>query len=390
MVSQQRIPGVYREETFPAPAPELITGVPAFLGFAEKGPVNQAQRLTLWPQFAEIFGKPLPEGYLYRAVEGFFSNGGTLCYALRLSEEGSSPKEALSEALKNLESALKNLESLDAVDLICAPDIVAGNPAKDMVVQMQKSILEHCNRMGDRFAILDSPSFSPGAEIANEILKHRQTLDSPNAALYFPWIKIETGSYIPPCGHIAGVYARCDREVGPHKAPANYVLEGVLDLQFEVSDTQVAALNSESAGVNVLRAFRGRGIRIWGARTLSDDPIWGYINVRRLFLTAGRWIERNLAGVAFEPNDYKLWVRIERELTAYFQSLFEGGALKGSTPQEGFYVKCDAETNPPEMRDAGKVVTEIGLAPTIPNEFIVVRLIHGTTGVSLTQTSLSQ
>jgi phage tail sheath protein FI len=381
--SQQRIPGVYREEIFPAPAPELITGVPAFLGYAEKGNVNKAEPLTLWPQFAETFGQPLPEGYLYRAVEGFFSNGGRLCYAVRLQQEGNiSPKDALS-------NALQELESLDAVDLICAPDIVGGNWATDRVRQMQVAVLQHCERMGDRFAILDSPNLSAAAQIP-EILEHRQHLQSPNAALYFPWIKIESGSYIPPCGHIAGVYARSDGDIGPHQAPTNYVLEGVLDLQFEVSDTQVAALNSESAGVNVLRAFRGRGIRIWGARTLSSDPIWGYINVRRLFLTAGRWIERNLRDVAFEPNDYKLWVRIERELTAYFQSLFERGALKGSTPQEGFYVKCDAETNPPEMRDAGKVVTEIGLAPTIPNEFIVVRLIHGTTGVSMNQTSLSQ
>jgi phage tail sheath protein FI len=382
--SQQRIPGVYREEIFPAAAPELITGVPAFLGYAQEGPINLAQRLTLWPQFKEIFGQPQEKGYLYRAVEGFFSNGGRLCYAVRLQQEGISPQEALSKALKEL-------ESLDAVDLICAPDIVGESRAIDIVRKMQEAVLQHCDQMGDRFAILDSPSLSTAAQIP-QILEHRQHLQSTNGALYFPWIKIETGSYIPPCGHIAGVYARCDREVGPHQAPANYVLEGVLDLQFEVSDTELDKLNPESevAGVNVVRAFRGRGIRIWGARTLSDDPIWRYINVRRLFLTAGRWIERNLAGVAFEPNDYKLWVRIERELTTYFQSLFEGGALKGSTPQEGFYVKCDAETNPPEVRDAGKVVTEIGLAPTIPNEFIVVRLIHGTTGLSVTQTSLSQ
>jgi phage tail sheath protein FI len=382
MVSQQKIPGVYREEIFPAPPPELIAGVPAFLGFAEKGPVNEAQRLTLWPQFAETFGQPLPEGYLYRAVEGFFSNAGSLCYAVRLSEEEDiSPQEALSKALQEL-------ESLDAVDLICAPDIVRGNPATDLVRQMQAAILEHCDRMGDRFAILDSPSLFAAAQIP-EILQHRQQLGSANAALYFPWIKIESGSYMPPCGHIAGVYARSDGDVGVHQAPANYLLEGVVDLQVNLSDTDFIALNPESevAGVNCLRAFRGRGIRIWGARTLSSDPIWRYINVRRLFLTAGRWIERNVSDVAFEPNDYRLWVRIERELTGYFQSLLERGALKGTIPQEAFYIKCDAETNPPEVRDAGTVVTEIGLAPTIPNEFIVVRLIHGTTGVSMTPSS---
>ncbi|MCU0517702.1 MAG: phage tail sheath family protein, partial [Oscillatoria sp. Prado101] len=151
--SQQRIPGVYREEIFPAAAPELITGVPAFLGYAQEGPINLAQRLTLWPQFKEIFGQPQEKGYLYRAVEGFFSNGGRLCYAVRLQQEGISPQEALSKALKEL-------ESLDAVDLICAPDIVGESRAIDIVRKMQEAVLQHCDQMGDRFAILDSPSLS--------------------------------------------------------------------------------------------------------------------------------------------------------------------------------------------------------------------------------------
>jgi hypothetical protein len=122
---------------------------------------------------------------------------------------------------------------------------------------------------------------------------------------------------------------------------------------------------------------------------LSEEPIWRYINVRRLFITVGRWIELNLADVVFEPNDYKLWIRIERELTVYFESLLLDGALQGDNPEEAFYVKCNAETNPPDAEKNGVVVTEIGLAPTVPNEFIVVRLIHGTTGVSLNPLSHS-
>lgn len=371
------IPGVYKEEIFPASPPELISGVPAFLGFADKGPIEEPQRLTLWPQFAEKFGMQLSEGYLYRAVEGFFSNGGNLCYVIRLAQ-GISLKEALVRSLAQL-------ESLDEVDLICAPDIVGNNIGKEGMQEMQAAIVEHCDRVGDRFAILDSPNVLTRSQIP-EILQYQKKLRSANAALYFPWIKIENGSYIPPCGHVAGVYARSDREIGPHKAPANYILNGVLDLQIDLSEADFTQLNPEDrvAGINCARAFRGRGIRIWGARTLSDDPAWGYVNVRRLFLTIMRWIERNLTDVAFESHDYKLWVRIERELTTYLQSLFAQGALKGNSPQEGFYVKCDAETNPPEVRDTGKVVTEIGLAPTIPQEFIVVRLIHGTTGVIVT------
>lgn len=372
-------PGVYKEEIFPASIPELITGVAAFLGFAQKGPINEPQRLTLWPQFVEIFGISVLEGYLYHAVEGFFSNGGNLCYVVRLKQEEISRKEALL-------IALRELESVDEVDLICAPDIWSGNLAKEQVQEMQSAILDHCDRMGDRFAILDSPNFPAGAQVS-EILQHRQSLQSDNGALYFPWIKIESGSYIPPCGYVAGIYAKCDREVGVHRPPANYLLEGVLDVQIDLSEADFATLNPKNqvAQINCLRALRGRGIRIWGARTLSSDPAWSYISVRRLFLTVGRWCERNLADVAFEPNDYKLWVRIERELITYLQSLFDAGALKGNTSQEGFYVKCDSETNPPEIRDAGKVVTEIGLAPAIPNEFIVIRLIHGNAGVILTQ-----
>jgi hypothetical protein len=108
-----------------------------------------------------------------------------------------------------------------------------------------------------------------------------------------------------------------------------------------------------------------------------------YVNVRRLFLTAGRWIQRNLAGAVFEPNDAGLWARIERELTAYFSTFFQRGALKGQSAQEAFYVKCNAETNPPEEREAGRLITEIGLAPGLPHEFVIVRIVHGASGVTI-------
>ena len=122
---------------------------------------------------------------------------------------------------------------------------------------------------------------------------------------------------------------------------------------------------------------------MWGARTLSRDPAWAHIGVRRLFMTVARWIERNLAGVAFEPNDPRLWSRITRELTVYLTRLFQRGALRGATPEQAFFVKCDAETNPPEVREAGQVVSEIGLAPSLPSEFVVVRLAQSASGVSL-------
>jgi len=160
-----------------------------------------------------------------------------------------------------------------------------------------------------------------------------------------------------------------------HKAPANEELEGVVDLAVHLTDADQAQLNP--VGVNALRAFPGRGIRVWGARTLSRNAAWTYVNVRRLFLTATRWIELSLADAVFEPHDTRLWNRITRELTTYFEGLFRAGALRGRTAAEAFFVKCDGETNPPEVRETGRVVTVIGLAPAVPNEFVVVRIIHG-------------
>jgi phage tail sheath protein FI len=173
---------------------------------------------------------------------------------------------------------------------------------------------------------------------------------------------------VPPCGHVAGVYARTDEPTGIRKAPANEVLYGVLDLRWHLSDKDqgsfFAAGNDEvpPGAVNCLRAFPGRGIRIWGARTLAKDPSWRYVNVRRLFLTAIRWIEWHMTATAFEPNGPDLWPRIQRELNAYCFELFRRGALKGATTNEAFYVRCDADINPPEMRDNGIVVAEVGLA----------------------------
>ncbi|MEG4495022.1 phage tail sheath subtilisin-like domain-containing protein [Microcoleus sp. D3_18_C4] len=385
MLTQRKTPGVYLEEIFPAPSTELITGVPVFLGIraaknAEPRDVNQPKLLKLWPQFEQFFVQASSESYLAHAVRGFFENGGRLCYVVPLQ----------SAEQNALEQGLAAIESLDTIDLVCAPDIMRQSSESEQV-EMQKLVLKHCDKMGDRFAILDS---LPNKE---KIAEQRNSLQSDNGALYFPWIKVLDPAIqklipstqklieVPPCGHIAGIYAQSDRTYGFPQTPANYPLEGVLDLSVSLSSDEQDALNlNELPSINCLRVLKGRGIRIWGGRTLSQNPDWQYINVRRLFLTVLRWIERNLEDVVFEPNDFKLWVRIERELTTYLESLLRKGALQGRTPQEAFYIKCDSETNPPEMRDIGTVVTEIGLAPTKPNEFIVVRLIHGTAGVNST------
>jgi phage tail sheath protein FI len=249
--------------------------------------------------------------------------------------------------------------------------------ARAAAVAMQRQVLEHCDRTGDRMALLDSV---PG-DGRDGVLEQRGRLAGTNGALYFPWLVADGGARVPPCGHVAGVYARGDAAVGVHKAPANERLQGVQDVEVLVDDAVQRDLHP--AGINCIRAFRGRGVRVWGARTLSPDPAWTHVGVRRVFLTLRRWIALNLPGVAFEPNQPLLWARIGREVRAYLEELYRRGALRGRSPAEAFYVRCDASTNPPEARDAGLVVTEIGLAPAVPGEFVVVRYTHGPGGVEL-------
>lgn len=377
MQTNYRVPGVYLEQIFPTPTPEFTTGVPAFLGLTKdkdgKGndiPCYIPQLVTLWPQFGQFFGEPLPDSYLSDAVRGFFENGGRMCYVVRLKDR---TREALSQGLSAI-------ELLNTIDLICTPDLMERetNPDPLVVQQLQTTVLEHCQLRGDRFAILDTPKVSS----FDDTKQQRQRLSSNNGALYFPWLKVDGNTNcVPPCGHVAGIYASSDRRFGISRAPANYVIEGVLDLSCDLSDANL--VDATQMGINCLRGLPGRGIRVWGAYTLSSDQNWRYINVRRLFLTISRWVELNLADVVFEPNDYRLWIRIQRELTAYCESLFQQGALKGTSPEEAFYVKCDVQTNPSGVQEAGMVVTEIGLAPIVPNEFIAVRLIQGEAGVTL-------
>jgi phage tail sheath protein FI len=179
---------------------------------------------------------------------------------------------------------------------------------------------------------------------------------------------------------VAAVYARSDAAVGAHKAPANEVLDGVVDLRADVSEADAGRLFA--AGVNCLLARPGRGIRVWGARTLSSDPAWRHVGARRVLLTVGRWIERFLDGAVLEPHDVRLRVRVTRELSAYLEGLHAAGALRGGSPDEAFFVQCDAETTPPALADAGVLVTTVGLALTAPAEFLVLRITRGPSGPS--------
>ena len=244
---------------------------------------------------------------------------------------------------------------------------------------MQTSLITHCELNGNRMAILDAP---PGMTVQQikEWRSETAMYDSAYATLYYPWIKIENPLptngdaeiYVPPSGHIAGVWARTDESRGVWKAPANDTIRGCLDVELAITQNEQGLLNP--VGINCIRPFGTRGIRIWGARTLASDSDWRYINVRRLFNMVEATIMQGTQYAVFEPNDVTLWEGVSRTLTGFLRGLWSAGALFGASADQAFYVKCDSETNPPESIDEGKLVVEVGISPVKPAEFVIFRI----------------
>src|SRR6201995_3200999 len=495
-------PGVYVEEVSGGnkPIEGVATAVAAFVGLLPGGPINKPMRISNWTQFANIYTDPqLPENgpfmegsYTAHAVYGYFQNGGSIAWIIRVGSERGAPAapaalppatdkdlEALgvvslaagsepvkvevseepaqegkdssdqtykvvvsagteseeyegvsmkkgrnfvatkinaasklikieetgaalpdvrvaagsytlsvpSVAVEKVKAAdfegdvatrrgMGNASALDEVTMLIMPDIVSLNGDGAEMRDLQGKMIAHAELMGDRMAILDTPD----GLIAQEVLEWRMNTagyDSKMAALYWPWIEVMdplTGRpmRVPPSGHVAGVWARTDEERGVHKAPANEVIRGANGLAFQITHAEQGELNRN--GINCIRAFPGRGIRIWGARTLSSDPEWRYINVRRLFNFVSESIMIGTQWSVFEPNDEKLWIQLRIAASNFLTRVWSDGALFGSTPAEAFYVKCDSETNPPEVIEAGQVICEIGIAPVKPAEFVVFRL----------------
>src|SRR6185437_8728198 len=539
MATSYLAPGVYVEEVAGGSKPieGVGTAVAGFIGFAEKGPFNQATLITNWTQYKTTFGDFIEGAYLAHSVYGYFNNGGGVCYVVRLGSEGNgsgggngqvaaqpgqrllpsrsgtgsgalrltalpgaaanvvveianatpeapaapvagekkpegkdkaegagaaveadtTPRfnmtvrsgdtqerydnvtlkrgdarfvetvvnqgkvasklvramlEATDETslmvppqlgLFNLESAppvvaltslapsdyigdsadrtgLGGLDAVDELTILCAPDLMSayqkGLIDGDGLRAVQTAMIDHCERNGDRVAILDAPPGMKPQQIKDWRLNEAR-YDSSYAAFYYPWIQVNdpvTGKTInlPPSGHLAGVWARTDNTRGVHKAPANETIAGCIGLEYQTNQMEQTLLNP--VGINCIRAFPGRGIRIWGARTMSSDPEWRYLNVRRLF----NFVRESIAGgtqwSVFEPNDQTLWMQLRRDSSAFLTRVYMTGALFGATAKDAFYVKCDAENNTRETIDAGQVIVEIGIAPTKPAEFVIFRI----------------
>jgi phage tail sheath protein FI len=239
-------------------------------------------------------------------------------------------------------------------------------------------IIEHCERLRFRFAVVD-----PDVRTAPADLNPRQNLpaDTQYAAVYAPWIVAsdpKTGARVrvPPGGHMLGIYARSDAERGVFKAPANEVVRGALDVVFDVDDGRQGVMNP--LGVNAIRRFPTRGIRVWGARTLSSNGLWKYVSVRRLFIFLERSIYEGTQWVVFEPNDDKLWARVKDTIRLFLRGQWRNGALFGRTEEEAFFITIDRTTMTQDDILNGRLIAEIGIAPVRPAEFVIFRIFQHT------------
>lgn len=335
-------PGVYVEEVPFRGHP--IEGVPtsnaALLGAARKGP-KRPRLVTSYAEFARVFGE---SGPLSRAARGFFDNDGERLVVARVVRG-------------DYESALAALADRD-VALVAAPGAGAA---------VQRTLIDHCESTRNRFAVLDAPR-----DAGWQTLDPRTALaDTSYAACYHPWILTAAGA-VPPSGAVCGIYARSDIARGVWKAPANEPVAGATGLAAEIGDDAQEVLSPR--GVNLIRRFPERGIRLWGARTLSSDPEWKYVNVRRLFIFIEESIVRGTQWAVFEPNDEPLWAQLRLSIENFLYGVWRSGALAGMTAREACFVRCDRTTMTQADIDNGVLIVEIGVAPVRPAEFVIVRI----------------
>jgi uncharacterized protein len=337
----------------PQPIEGVSTSTTAFLGETQTGPTTPTL-ITSWLQFQTVFGGYFGEGkYLPYAVEGFFLNGGNRCYVCRVL--------GLDYA-----SALDKLKAVQEISILYSPNAQAVSCLAD-------TLIEHGERFG-WFVIFDSLK---GQDTSSLSKPH----ESSFAAMYYPWIYvkqtgIEQKCLVPPGGHIAGIYARVDAEVGVHKVAANQVVKGVVDLEYALNRGQLDILNPE--GVNCIRTFKGRGILVWGARTLSGNPESKYINVSRLLIYLEQSIKKGTEWVAFEFNNETTWAKVRMVTENFLMYSWKNGLLMGASQKEAYFFKCDRTTMTQSDIDNGRLNMLIGVAVMKPAEFLIFRVNQAT------------
>ncbi|MGQ5261550.1 phage tail sheath family protein [Micromonospora sp. ZYX-F-536] len=397
-------PGIYVEEVPSGARPigPASTSIAAFVGVApdRSAHLGRAVPVNNWTEFLRLFadGEQVESTPLARAVFGFLDNGGARCWVVNVGEGG-----AISGTGQR-RGGLQLLEAIDEISIIAAPgfhDVVAHDALLSMA-ERTRTMVAICDPAPDiddisaltRVATpssgkppkpaegagggsASSGSGGPGGSGGTEGSAYRPR-QSEFGAFYYPWLRVRDPisgelELTPPSGHLAGIWARTDALRGVHKAPANEPVRGAVDLGYLVTRPEHDVLNPK--GVNVIRYFAGEGIRVWGARTLAAEASeWRYLNVRRLSIAIEQAIANGTRWMVFEPNDFTLWRSIRRDIGAFLTRVWRDGALLGRSPEEAFFVKCDEETNPPEVRDAGMVIAHIGIAVVKPAEFVVFKL----------------
>ncbi|CCH18979.1 phage tail sheath family protein [Micromonospora lupini] len=405
-------PGIYVEEVPSGARPigPASTSIAAFVGVAPNrgAHLGKAVPVNNWTEFLRLFaeGDEIESTPLARAVFGFLDNGGARCWVVNVGEGG-----AITGAGQR-RGGLQLLEAIDEISIIAAPGFhdVVSHEALLSMAERTRTMVAICDPAPDiddisaltRVATPSSgkppkPSDGPGGGAGTgagggggsasaagpggsggpegPAFRPRQ---SEYGALYYPWLQVRDPisgelELTPPSGHLAGIWARTDALRGVHKAPANEPVRGAVNLGYLVTRSEHDVLNPK--GVNVIRYFAGEGIRVWGARTLAAEASeWRYLNVRRLSISIEQAIANGTRWMVFEPNDFTLWRSIRRDIGAFLTRVWRDGALLGRTPDEAFFVKCDEETNPVDVRDAGMVIAHIGIAVVKPAEFVVFKL----------------
>jgi len=336
-------PGVYVEEvSFPATSIEGVsTSTAGFVGTTEIGPADAPVLVQSFAEFEETYGGRCQ---LAHATKAFFAQDGRRLFVQRVS----GPQE--------YERGLQALESVPEIATVAAPGADAA-----------EELVEHATRC-NRFALID-----PGeGQTLDEVVALRGGIDSPYAAVYYPWVRVAGDVDVPPSGFVAGIYARNDAERGVWKAPANVPILGAIGLETTLTDTESELLASN--GVNPLRVFPDGKVVVWGARTTSSDPEWKYVNLRRYITYLEHSIDRGTQWTVFEPNGERLWAEMRRTLTNFLTGEFRAGALVSGTSDEAYFVRCDRSTMTQNDLDQGLLVCLIGVAPVRPAEFIDIRI----------------
>lgn len=396
-----KAPGVYvlEEKSQIQPISGVGTSTAGFIGLVETkaktdadqsiAPASKPVLITNWQDFTRNFGKDLikDKNALAHAINGFFQNGGTRCYVARVNSL--KVVKSNGEDKDEVKDALHEFEAIDEIAIIAVPmPTIDDTERKKAIIQQ---IISHCKNMKDRFAILDGEQKNGKPEEVTPAAIYPYDIKSSFAAVYYPFLEVEKDLFMPPSGHVAGIYSRVDSDRGVYKAPANEVIRGIIGLKHNISKSELGELNA--GGVNVIRQFRvsddasssfDKGkCKVWGARTISDDnePGFEFVNVRRTMLYLRESIDEGTQWAVFEPNNLNLWQNIKRNITDFLTVQWHMGALVGNTRDEAFFVKCDKDTNPEDEVKQGRVNALVGVSIVRPAEFILIRISQSTASI---------